>query len=229
MAPSFVVPPTPSGGYSSPCRAEFTVQALGLHQHDAITISLLSAPPGSSISTPITSNPGSTIFTWQPPPQLLESGQQTGQACFQARDRTGLTRNKCLQVTVSGGMGCVQQPPPAQPQPQPQLLPQQQMAQRPPTPQPLPTAQQPPAPAQQQQQQQQPQQPQAPPMQPMQQQPPPPAACGPGLPPCPQQQVSLFFCFFVWWCSTPRNQNTTTVCRVKPCTLNPKPRNQTKS
>jgi len=229
MAPSFVVLPTPSGGYSSPCRAEFTVQALGLHQHDAITISLLSAPPGSSISTPITSNPGSTIFTWQPPPQLLESGQQTGQACFQARDRTGLTRNKCLQVTVSGGMGCVQQPPPAQPQPQPQLLPQQQMAQRPPTPQPLPTAQQPPAPAQQQQQQQQQQQPQAPPMQPMQQQPPPPAACGPGLPPCPQQQVSLFFCFFVWWCSTPRNQNTTTVCRVKPCTLNPKPRNQTKS
>ena len=128
MAPSFVVPPTPGGSYASPCRAQFSVQALGLHQHDSITISLLSAPPGSSISTPITSNPGSTIFTWQPPPQQLQAGQQTGQACFQARDRTGLTRSKCIQVTVSGGAGCAQQPPaPAQqqqqqPQPQPQQI-----------------------------------------------------------------------------------------------------------
>ena len=72
MAPSFVVPPTPSGAFSSPCSAQFTVQALGLHQHDKITLALVSGPPGSSITTPITSNPGSTIFTWQPTPQQLQ-------------------------------------------------------------------------------------------------------------------------------------------------------------
>ncbi|EKX30814.1 hypothetical protein GUITHDRAFT_149659, partial [Guillardia theta CCMP2712] len=108
MAPSFVVPPTPGGSFSSPCRAEFTVQALGLHQHDSITITLLNGPQGSSISTPITSNPGSTIFTWEPSPQALQLGSSTQQACFQAKDRTGLTRNKCISVTVTGGQGCFQ-------------------------------------------------------------------------------------------------------------------------
>jgi len=189
MAPSFVVPPTPSTAYAAPCRAQFTVQALGLHQHDAIAISLESGPPGSSISTPITSNPGSTIFTWAPQPL---QGQQTQQACFQARDRTGLTRSKCIQVTVSGGAGCAQllpapqspqqqmaqQPPPQQPQMAPQT--QQQQKQQQPPPQMQQQQQQPP---QQQQQLQKPalQMPQQPPPQVQQQQ-------QPGHP--PQQQTA---------------------------------------
>jgi hypothetical protein len=148
MAPSFVVPPTPSAAFSAPCRAEFTVQALGLHQHDSISISLVSGPPGSSISTPITSNPGSTIFSWAPPAQELAAGAQTGDACFQARDRTGLTRSKCLQVIVTGGAGCLAQQQHALPQQQ-----QQQMVQQQPQEQP-PQAQQQPQPQQPQQQQQ---------------------------------------------------------------------------
>jgi hypothetical protein len=127
MAPSFVVPPTPSGAFSSPCSVQFTVQALGLHQHDKITLALVSGPPGSSITTPITSNPGSTIFTWQPTPQQLQQGVLSQQACFQARDRTGLTRNKCIQVSVSGGQQCApkvrghkpQTPKPQTPNPEP--------------------------------------------------------------------------------------------------------------
>ena len=132
MAPSFVVPPTPASGYAAPCRAQFTVQALGLHQHDTIALSLVSGPPGSSISTPISANPGSTIFTWQPPAQMLAQGQQTQQACFQARDRTGLTRTKCIQVTVSGGAGCAVKPsPPQQMAQQPQQTMQPQQPQQP--------------------------------------------------------------------------------------------------
>ena len=150
MAPSFVVPPTPSAAFSAPCRAEFTVQALGLHQHDSISISLVSGPPGSSISTPITSNPGSTIFSWAPPAQELAAGAQTGDACFQARDRTGLTRSKCLQVIVTGGAGCLAQQQHALPQ-QPQQPQQQMVQQQPQQPPPQAQPQQPQQPQQQQQ------------------------------------------------------------------------------
>jgi len=207
MAPSFVVPPTPSSSIASACESKFTVQALGLHQHDAISISLVSAPPGGALTNVVSSNPGSADFGWTPTAQAIASGQASDQrACFQARDRTGLTRTKCILVSVTPGdcaLTAAQAPQQPQPQPQPaQPAVQQQQAQQPQAAQAQPAQQpqaqqpqQPPQPAQQAQQQQmqqqapqqQEQQPVQQPGYPQQQQQPEQAQQQPGYP--PQQQM----------------------------------------
>jgi hypothetical protein len=119
MAPSFVVPPTPASSIASACTSKFTVQALGLHQHDAITISLVSAPPGAGLQNLVTSNPGSADFEWTPTAAVIASGQAADQrACFEARDRTGLTRTKCITISVTPGNCGPSSAPPSQAAPQ---------------------------------------------------------------------------------------------------------------
>ena len=49
LAPSFVSPPTPLSSVVANCSVQFPVQALGLHSHDVVSISLLDGPAGVQV------------------------------------------------------------------------------------------------------------------------------------------------------------------------------------
>lgn len=98
MAPSFVVPPTPAAGSQlvAKCQVSFSVQALGLHSGDHVTLAIQSpAPAGGQLLAPTNGNPATAVFSWTPP-----AGTQPTTVCFSATDSHSLTRVHCVTVTM---------------------------------------------------------------------------------------------------------------------------------